>query len=105
MARNPGTPKNASFDSPAVRPVDIQYRVKRLQDAIQDALMYINAVDPEHLANHEAIVDALVTARRQAEDAERLRPSTGPERKAGREQATLESLQAEAAILFEGEVG
>lgn len=45
MARNIGTPKNASFEIPVSKAVDVEYRLKMLQKSLSDALMYVNAID------------------------------------------------------------
>lgn len=45
MARSTNTPKNSSFEIPATKPVDVEYRLKMLQKSLSDALMYVNAID------------------------------------------------------------
>lgn len=84
--RNANTPKNASFAVPATKPVDIAYRVKRLGESIDEAKMFLNAIDPTsggaedvHLAiaHHIEQLERLVVAYEEA------RPLTRTEKKGG----------------------
>ena len=38
--------KNKSFATPSAKPVDVQYRLKRLNQTLEDAAMFLFAIDP-----------------------------------------------------------
>lgn len=86
MARNPHTPKNASFAVPATKPVDIAYRVKRLGESLEDAKMFLNAIDVEAGGNadiHNAVTFHLSELERLVVAYDDARPRTRTERKEG----------------------
>lgn len=86
MARNPNTPKNASFATPATKPVDIAYRIKRLGESVEDAKKFLNAIDVEAGGNadiHKAVAFHLSELEKLVVAYDDARPLTRTERKEG----------------------
>lgn len=86
MARNPETPKGASFSTPATKPVDIAYRIKRLGESVENAKMFLNAIDPTAAGAedvHLAIAHHLDQLERLVVAYEAARPLTRTEKKGG----------------------
>ena len=49
-----------SFSVPSNKPVDVEYRLKRLRATLSEAQMFLNAIDPEVFPQqHEAVASAL----------------------------------------------
>lgn len=117
-----------SFQTPSNKPVDVEYRLKRLRATLGDSLMFLESIDPavfptEHASMLEALNLALnvacavkapakkarkseadKAAAAEAKEAARLakaaeKEAAKAEKKAAREAATTKRLKAEAASL------
>lgn len=56
-------PMKKSFAVPSNKPVDVEYRLKRLRATIDDAQMFLGAIDPAVFPEiHAAIASALEAA-------------------------------------------
>ena len=56
-----------SFAAPSAKPVDVEYRLKRVRETLESAMMFLSAIDPavfpeSHAAMQTAILDATVAA-------------------------------------------
>lgn len=121
--------KNKSFQSPSAKPVDVEYRLKRLRATLGDSLMFLESIDPgvfptEHASMLEALNLALTVAcavkapakkarkseadkasAAEAKEAARLAKAAEKEaakaekKKAAREAAATAKLKADAAAL------
>lgn len=59
--------KNKSFQTPSAKPCDVEYRVKRLQQTLEEAVMFLGSVDPSVFPElHAATASALDATRAAA---------------------------------------
>lgn len=80
--RNPNTPRNASFSSPARVPVDVKYRVEQLMKNIAEAQKFLNALEPSMFGElFDGMKQTLEVAEAIADEMNRARPLTRTEEK------------------------
>lgn len=56
-----------SFAAPSAKPVDVEYRIKRLRETLADAEMFLNAIDPVvfpelHAKVRSTLIDTMASA-------------------------------------------
>ena len=69
--------KNKSFQTPSAKPCDVEYRVKRLQQTLEDAAMFLGSVDPSVFPELHAEAAAALAATR-ASAAKLVAPAKKP---------------------------
>lgn len=96
-------PKNQSFQTPSAKPVDVEYRLKRLRATLADAMMFLTAIDPSvDPERHELLTTDLTAAMAAAEKfsapAKKARKSADEKAAAAaaKEQARLDKAAAKA---------
>lgn len=58
--------KNKSFQTPSAKPCDVEYRVRRLQQTLEEAVMFLGSVDPAVFPELHAATAAALDATRVA---------------------------------------
>lgn len=54
---------NKSFQTPSAKPVDVEYRLKRLNQTLEDAMMFLGSIDPSVFPDqYSELREALGTA-------------------------------------------
>lgn len=95
MTTSTKTKKNQSFALPSNKPVDVEYRLKRAAQVLDQAIMFLSAIDPTALPD-ELLNGLLTDAQRLAEGvgyAQGARPT-----KKSRKATAEEKKTAEAAV-------
>lgn len=81
-----------SFSVPSNKPVDVEYRLKRLRATLAEAQMFLNAIDPSVFPEqHEAVASALETL---AADVAKLKAPAKKARKSAEEKAAEAAAKA-----------
>lgn len=97
-----------SFATPSNKPVDVEYRLKRLRATLNEATMFLGAIDPSvdpdrHLALHNALITATDAAAAFCAPAKKARKSADEKAAAAAAKAAAKEEAAKAKAAAKAE--